>query len=38
MAGPGAWDAPRDLAWTRPEIMEHASGVYGGAEYAGNLR
>ena len=38
MAGPAAWDAPRDPAWTRPEIAEHVSGVYGYAEYAGNLR
>ena len=38
MAGPAAWDAPRDPARTLPEITEHVSGVYGGAEYAGNLR
>ena len=38
MAGPAARDGPRDPAWTRPEIPEQASGVYGYAEYAGNLR
>jgi hypothetical protein len=38
MAGPAAWDAPRDPAWTLREIAEHVSGVYGYAEYVGNLR
>jgi len=38
MAGPAAWDTPRDPAWTLREIAEHVSGVYVYAEYAGNLR
>ena len=38
MAGPAAWDAPRDPAWTLREIAEHVSGVCAYAEYAGNLR
>jgi hypothetical protein len=38
MAGPAARDAPRDPAWRGPGIAEHVSGVYGYAEYAGNLR
>src|SRR5689334_4080246 len=36
MAGPAAWDGPRDPAWTLPEIAECGSGVYGYADYAGN--
>ena len=38
MAGPDAWDAPRDPAWTLREIAEHVSGVCAYAEYVGNLR
>ena len=38
MAGPAAWDGPRDPAWTLFESAEHVSGVYGYADYAGNLR
>ena len=38
MAGPAAWDGPREPAWTLREIAEHVSGVYAYAEYAGNLR
>ena len=38
MAGPAAWDAPRDPAWTLREIAEHVSGVCAYAEYVGNLR
>jgi len=35
MAGPAAWDTPRNPAWTLREIAEHVSGVYVYAEYAG---
>lgn len=38
MAGPAAWDAPREPAWTLREIAEHVSGVTACAEFAGNLR
>ena len=38
MAGPEAWDASRDPAWTLREIAEHVSGVSAYAEYVGNLR
>ena len=38
MAGPAAWDGPRDPAWTLSDSAEHVSGVYGYADYAGNLR
>jgi hypothetical protein len=38
MAGPDAWDAPRDPAWTLRKIAEHVSGVGAYAEYVGNLR
>ncbi len=38
MAGPDAWDAPRDPAWTLREIAKHVSGVCAYAEYVGNLR
>ncbi len=37
MAGPAAWDAPRDPAWTLREIAEHVSEVWAYAEYVGNL-
>jgi hypothetical protein len=38
MAGPAAWDVPREPAWTLREIAEHVSGVCAYAEYVGNLR
>jgi hypothetical protein len=38
MAGPAACDRPRDPARTPPESAERVSGVYGYADYAGNLR
>ena len=37
MAGPAAWDGPRDPAWTLRRPAEHVSGVYACAEYVGNL-
>jgi hypothetical protein len=37
MAGPGAWDASREPAWTLREIAEHVSGVYQYAECVGRL-
>ena len=38
MAGPAAWDAPRDPAWTLREIAEYVSAVRAYADYAGHLR
>jgi hypothetical protein len=37
MAGPVAWDAPRDPARTLRQLAEHVSGVCVYAEYVGNL-
>ena len=38
MAGPAAWDVPREPAGTLREGAEHVSGVCAYAEYVGNLR
>jgi len=38
MAGPAACDRPCGPARTPSESAEHVSGVYGYADYAGNLR
>jgi hypothetical protein len=37
MAGPAAWDGPRDPAWTLDRPAEHVSGVCACAESVGNL-
>jgi hypothetical protein len=37
MAGPAAWDGPRDPAWTLRQPAGHVSGVCARAEYVGNL-